>query len=389
VTRRIIAVTGSRAEYGAMRPVFRAIAAAEALELDVIVTGMHLAPEFAASLAEIEADSFSRKHRVDVRSRDGTRLAMACALGEGVVSMAHAMARIAPDIVLVQGDRGEMLAATMAAAHLDIPVAHMSGGDRTGSIDDAIRNAITSFAHIHLTTCPESTQRVIAVEGSSDRVFEVGEPALDTILALEPLPWGALAQELALDSSRPVVLAVQHPVTTEADESAAQVIETLEALAAIGMQTVFTYPNTDAGGDAIVDVLEAWRGRSFLRIVPHLGSLKYLSLMRQAAVLVGNSSSGIIEAPSFKLPVVNVGTRQHRRTRANNVIDVGYNRHEIRAGVEHALGDAAFRAALADCHNPYGDGRCAARTAKILASLRLGAGFTAKWLERTEAIVDS
>jgi UDP-N-acetylglucosamine 2-epimerase (non-hydrolysing)/GDP/UDP-N,N'-diacetylbacillosamine 2-epimerase (hydrolysing) len=385
--RTVLAITGSRAEYGAMRPVFRAINAAPALELELIVTGMHLAPQFRASLAEIEADAFCRYHRVPAFPGDDSAPAMARALGEATVLMTEAIARIGPDVVLVQGDRGEMLAAAAAAAHLDIAVLHMSGGDRTGSIDDSIRNAITSFAHVHLTTCAQSSARLAAMGESRERIFEVGEPNLDVILALEPMPWAVLAQELVLDSRKPLVLATQHPVTTEADRAEAQISETLAALAELGMQTVFTYPNTDAGHAAIVRALEENRSQPFLRVVPHLGTHRYLSLMRNAAVLVGNSSSGIIEAASFKLPVVNIGTRQHRRTRACNVIDAGYDRGEIVAGVRRALTDPDFRAGLASCVNPYGDGHCAERVADILSGLNLGADFTAKWLERREPVL--
>ena len=388
--RKVLAVTGSRAEYGAMRPVLRAIAESPGLHLELIVTGMHLAPQFGASLAEIESDDFGPRHRVAVYPVNGSNLAMAMAiaLGDGITAIAHTMARVAPAVVLIQGDRGEMLAAAAAAAHLNLPVVHMSGGDRTGSIDDSIRNAITSFAHVHLTTCAESTARIIAMGESSARVFEVGEPNLDVILDLPSLSWPELATELGLHAERPLILATQHPVTTEAAQAGEQVTETLEALAATGMECVFTYPNTDAGSDAILAVLKAWSGRDFLHVVPHVGSIKYLNLMRKAAVLVGNSSSGIIEAPSFKIPVVNIGSRQHRRTRACNVIDTGYERQQIRAAIDRALNDSDFRSGLADCRNPYGDGGCAKRTVSILERLRLDAAFISKWLARSEPIVD-
>jgi len=385
--RRVLAVTGSRAEYGAMRPVFAAIRDTPGLALELLVTGMHLAPEFRASLAEIEADAFAPRRVVDVRAADGSGRAMAQALGHGLAAMAEAIAEAAPDVVLVQGDRGEMLAAAAAAAHLNVPVVHMSGGDRTGTIDDAIRNAITAFSHVHLTTCVQSTARVVAMGEAPGRVFEVGEPALDVILALDPVPRESLAREIGIDLDRPFALATQHPVTDEAHAGAAQLVETLEALAALRLPTVFTYPNTDAGGAAMTAVLEQWRGRDFLRVVPHLGSQRYLSLMRLAAVLVGNSSSGIIEAPSFRLPVVNVGTRQHRRTRACNVIDAPHDRDAIRHAIERALGDPAFRAGLADCRNPYGDGTCARRTADLLLRLRLSR-LPAKWLDDGEPVVD-
>lgn len=383
--RRVLAVTGSRAEYGAMRPVFSAMAATPALGLELMVTGMHLSPAFRASLAEIEADDYCPRHLVPVFPADGSGLAMARALGESTVASAELVAKVRPDVVLVQGDRGEMLAAAMAAAHMNVAVAHMSGGDLTGSIDDAIRDAITSFAHVHLTTCGPSSARLIAMGESPARVVEVGEPALDGILSLQPVAAEDLSAITGVDVRRPFVLATQHPVTTEAAQSAEQMEEVLAALAAIGLPVIMTHPNTDAGGEAMVRVLEGWRGRAFLHVFPTLGSRPYLSLMQRAAVMVGNSSSGIIEAPSFRLPVVNVGTRQHRRTRAANVIDAGYDRHQIRRAIERALGDASFRAGLADCRNPYGDGTCAARTIDALMRLEPGPRLIAKWLDPATA----
>jgi len=386
--RKVLAVTGTRAEYGAMRPVYAAVAAATDLELELIVTGMHLAPRFASSLAEVEGDRYGPLHHVPVADTAASGAAMARALGEAVVAMAGVIEQVRPQLVLVQGDRGEMLAAAIAAAHQNVVIVHMSGGDSTGSIDEPIRHAISSFAHVHLTTCPESGARLVARGESALRIIEVGEPALDVILSLEPVPPEELAADLDLDLGRPIVLGTQHPVTTEAGDSAHQMTETLAALAALGMQTVFTYPNTDAGGAEMVRVLQSYAGRSFLRAVPHLGSRRYLSLMRIAAVMVGNSSSGILEAASFRLPAVNVGTRQHGRTRACNVIDVGYDRDAIVKAVRFALSDPTFKASLAGCVNPYGDGSAAARTVDVLRRLRLTPALVAKWLPATGQLLD-
>lgn len=386
--RRVLAVTGSRAEYGSMRPVFGAIASSIDLELQMLVTGMHLAPQFRHSLDEIEADAFGVLHRMPVYPENGAGAAMARALGQSVIAATEVLRSVLPDIVLLQGDRGEMLAAAVGAAHLNIPIVHMSGGDRTGTIDDAVRNAITSFAHVHLTTCSESSERLRSMGESSARILQVGEPALDVILGLTPLSREVLCAELDLDSERPIVLATQHSVTDEASAAGAQVRETLAALTSLGMQTVFTYPNTDSGYEAIVEALESWQPRANLRVVPHLGQLRYLSLMREAAVVVGNSSSGILEAPSFAVPVVNIGTRQHRRTRANNVIDATCDRSAIEGAIRRALHDLDFRAGLRDCRNPYGDGRCAERTSDILRRLRLGHALTAKWLDDGAALLD-
>jgi UDP-N-acetylglucosamine 2-epimerase (non-hydrolysing)/GDP/UDP-N,N'-diacetylbacillosamine 2-epimerase (hydrolysing) len=256
----------------------------------------------------------------------------------------------------------------------------MSGGDRTGSIDDSIRNAISSFAHVHLTTCERSTQRLTSMGEAPQRIFEVGEPALDVIRALQPLSREQLSSRFGIDPNRPFALATQHPVTTEAADSAAQVTNILRALEALDLQTIFTYPNTDTGSAGIVDELEAWRGRSFLRLAPHVGQDVYLSLMKAAAVMVGNSSSGLIEAASFHLPVVNIGTRQYGRMRPANVIDAGYDTAAIRRAIEFALHDEAFRCTVGLVKNPYGDGRCAERTADILAHVALGPALIAKWI---------
>lgn len=388
MTRRILAVTGTRAEYGSMRPVFAAIAAAPGLELELIVTAMHLAPQFRSSLAEIEADGYGPLHYAQTGDASESGAAMARALGRATVAIADIVERVRPDIVLLQGDRGEMLAAALAAAHQNVAVVHMSGGDFTGSIDEPIRNAISAFAHVHLTTCAQSSARLLGRGEPAGRVFEVGEPVLDVIQSMEPVAPEALASELDLDLAGPIVVATQHPVTTEAGDAARQIIETLEAVAALGMQTVFTYPNTDSGGAEMVQALQSYAGRSFLRVVPHLGSRKYLSLMRIAAVMVGNSSSGILEAASFRLPVVNVGTRQHGRLRAGNVIDAGYDRNGIADAIRYALSDPGFRARLRECRNPYGDGRTAPRTVDILQRLRLVPPLLTKWIATGESFLE-
>ncbi|MBL8836194.1 MAG: UDP-N-acetylglucosamine 2-epimerase (hydrolyzing) [Alphaproteobacteria bacterium] len=377
--RRILSITGTRADYGLMRPVHRAIAADGGLELHLVVTGMHLLPEFATSLAEVRAEAFGTLHEASMLLGEDSGKAMAQSLGLGLVAIAGIVQSVRPDVILLQGDRGEMLAGAIAGAHMNVPVVHMSGGDFSGSIDDSIRNSISKFAHFHLTTCEASTRRLLAMGEDAARIVEAGEPALDLLRTMTYMSRADLAAELALDAAMPIAVATLHPVTDEAALAAGQMTTTLEALADVGLQTVFTYPNADHGGRAMRDVLESWRGRPFLRIVANLGSHRYLSLLRQAAVLVGNSSSGILEAPSFKLPVVNIGSRQHGRLRASNVIDVGFDRAAIAAAMRAALDDPQFRTRLADCRNPYGDGHTAERTVDVLRRLALDPALTAKW----------
>jgi UDP-N-acetylglucosamine 2-epimerase (non-hydrolysing)/GDP/UDP-N,N'-diacetylbacillosamine 2-epimerase (hydrolysing) len=294
----------------------------------------------------------------------------------------------AAEVVLLQGDRGEMLAGAIAAAHMNVPIVHMSGGDLSGTIDQPVRNAITQFAHVHLTSCRSSSERLRRLGEDPRRIFEVGEPSLDAILGGEYAGADELIRRFDLDPAMPVIMATLHPVTTEAAEAGRQMAALLDALEHLGMQTVFSYPNTDAGGLEMRDALEARRGRKWLRIEPHVGSRGYLGLMRIAAVLVGNSSSGILEAPSFRLPAVNIGTRQYGRERAANVIDVGYSRDDILKGLRTALEDADFRARVSACTSPYGDGRAGEKTAAILRRLRLSRRLVEKWLPSDDGFSD-
>lgn len=382
--RKICSITGTRADYGLMRPVYRATAENSALHLDLIVTGMHLLPEFRTSLAAIEEDHYGDLHRCSMLLGEDNGKAMAQSFSLAVFGIAELLHKIQPDIVLLQGDRGEMLAGAIAAAHMNIPIVHMSGGDYSGSIDDSIRNAISKFSHIHLTTCKLSSERLLAMGEERHRIREVGEPGLDAIRQMKFLPADALAQEFGLDLSLPIILATQHPVTTETELAAWQITQTLNALAELGYQTIFTYPNADAGGREMAAVLESYRGRPFLRVVPNLGSDKYLSLMKIASVLVGNSSSGIIEAPSFKLPVINIGTRQQGRLRALNVLDVAYDSCSIKDAIRFAIHDETFRARLAKCSNPYGDGYAANRTISLLRGMKLTKALLTKWIPTDE-----
>jgi UDP-N-acetylglucosamine 2-epimerase (non-hydrolysing)/GDP/UDP-N,N'-diacetylbacillosamine 2-epimerase (hydrolysing) len=363
-----------------MTPIFKKINQSSGLELDLIVTGMHLLPEFQCSLNQVVMDSFGKLHYAGMLLGEDNGKAMAQSVGLAVYGMAAVMETVGPDLILLQGDRDEMLAGAIAGAHMNIPVCHMSGGDYSGSIDDSIRNAISKFSHIHLTTCALSTQRLLAMGEKAGRIFEVGEPGLDVIKNMDYIPAAELAKEFHLDLNLPLVLATQHPVTTESDQAARQITQTLEALAELKLQTIFTYPNTDAGGREMVKVLQRYQDRDFIQIIPNLGSTKYLSLMRIASVLVGNSSSGILEAPSFKLPVVNIGTRQHGRLKACNIIDTGYSKAEIIAAIRLAVEDRSFGAVLQqNCINPYGDGTTAQKTIALLTRLKLSPALINKW----------
>ena len=377
--RRVVSITGSRADYGLMEPVHLAIAADPELELHLIVTGMHLLPEFSSSLEIVRRDAFGKVHEVSALLGEDSAKAMAQGVGLAVFGTADVLRNLAPDILLLQGDRGEMLAGAIAAGHMNIPIVHMSGGDFSGSIDDSVRNAISKFAHVHLTSCAASTRRLVAMGEAAERIIETGDPAIDQIGRMKFVSRAELAAEVGLPSEGAFLVATLHPVTDEADEAAWQMTTFLEALEEVGIRTVLTYPNSDAGGRAMRQVADAWRGRPFLNVQPSMGSRLYLNLLRHAAAMVGNSSSGIVESASFRIPAINVGSRQIGRLRANNVIDVGFNKREIVEAIRRGLEDEIFRGRLADCQNPYGDGHAAERTVKVLRQLVLGPALTAKW----------
>jgi len=362
-----------------MRPVYRAIAEHPKLELHLIVTGMHLLPEFTSSLEEVRRDSFATLHEASMILGQDSGKAMAQSVGVGTFSIAEHLERLRPDIVLLQGDRGEMLAAAIAAAHMNIATVHMSGGDVSGTIDNSVRNAISKLAHLHLTTCTQSTEKLLAMGEDDSRIVEAGEPGLDRLRDIEYTPFKQLAEEFDLPDRGAFLLATLHPTTDLVEQAASQMTVMLKALTQLAIPVVITYPNSDAGGRAMRDVLESWRGEKLLRIVANLGSQKYLSFMKCAAALVGNSSSGILEAPSFALPVVNIGSRQQGRLRACNVIDTDFSVASIVAAIRQALNDPDFRSGLANCRNPYGDGQAAERTLDVLLHLELGHALTAKW----------
>lgn len=389
--RTILTVTGTRSDWGLMTPVHQAIATHSGLRLECVMTSMHLLPRFADSKALVEAEFPGPAHSLPIlEEADGSNAAMSRSFGRAVLGMTERMTAAAPDIVLLQGDRGEMLAAAIAAAHLNIPIAHMSGGDRSGSIDDSLRHAISAFAHIHLTTCEASSAELMRRGEAPGRIMAVGEPGIDAILRADFLERDALCAELDLDVGTPIIIVAQHPVTTESSRAAEQTRATLEAVASFvssgEAQAIVSAANADAGGEAMNAVIAEYAARPGFYFRPNFGSRLFLSLLKTAAAMVGNSSSGIWEAPSFGLPAVNIGARQHNRLRAENVLDVPV--HEtgaIRDAIGVALRDEAFRRRARAARNPYGDGRAAERTAAILHGLDLTApALVAKWLDQGE-----
>lgn len=379
-TRRIGVVTVSRSDYGHLRPVLDGIRRASDLELVLFVAGMHLAPEFGSTVGDIEADGVPIAERVPMLEPGDSPEAIAASMGRGVEGFARAFGRQRPNLVVVLGDRFEMLAAAVAALPFTLPVAHIHGGEISeGAMDNQIRHAITKLAHLHFASAEIHAHRIAHMGEEAWRIHAVGAPGLDRIATTAPLSREDLARELDLPVDSPWLLVTFHPVTLEYRETASHVEELLAALEKTDGTLVVTYPNADTSGRLIIERLEEFAARHprRCRLVRSLGERLYLSLLRHADVMIGNSSSGLIEAPSFGLPVVNVGARQRGRLRGGNVIDVEPAREDILRGIEAAQAPA-FRARARTAGNPYGDGRAAPRIVEVLRTVELDARLVQK-----------
>ncbi|MEE8414266.1 MAG: UDP-N-acetylglucosamine 2-epimerase [Dehalococcoidales bacterium] len=366
--RKITVITGTRAEYGILKPVLIAIGVEPGLELALVATSMHLSDEFGYTVSEIEKDGFKISARVNMLPNGDTLAAMAESVGQGITGMVKAWEQLEPDIILVLGDRPEALAATIAGAYMNIPVAHIHGGDACtgGNIDDANRYAITKFAHLHFPATKKSAKRIIRLGEEEWRVHTAGSPAVDGILNEPLLPASVVAEKFGLEPNVPLILVVQHPVTTQVNQAPEQMRETLEGVIESGYPAIVIYPNSDAGGRKMIAVINEYEENSGLKTYKSLPRREYLSLMKVAGVLVGNSSSGIIDAPSFNLPAVNIGIRQEGRERGKNVIDAGHKKSDIIRAINKALTDGEFLKEVKKGKNPYGDGKASPRIVEVL-----------------------
>lgn len=383
--KRVVGVfTGNRAEYGLQYPILRAIGAHPDLEYRLIVSGAHLDRNFGRTLSEIQSDGFEVHAEVKIDMGEDTLYGTAQAIGTGVCSMGQALSRLRPDLLVVYADRFEGFAAVVAGTQMNIPTAHIEGGDLTegGALDDSVRHAMTKLAHLHFTTNTQATNRILSMGEEPWRVHTVGFPAIDLISESRFATLAEVREKLGLDMSRPIVLFTQHSVTTAFDRAGEQVrpsFEALEELAAAGVQSIITYPNNDAGGRAIIEEIEALRIRGVPNLHVHssLGRHLYhgvLALARDPQLrvaCVGNSSSGIKESPAFGCPTVNIGSRQDGRLRGDNVLDVGYDRDAIVAAVRHSLFDEGFRQQCRTGDNPYYLGDAGMKIADVLARVPL------------------
>lgn len=369
--RKVAVIASSRATYGYKRKIIQMLQKSPKLELQLIVTGMHLLKEYGHSIKEIEKDGNPVVAKVEMMVGGDTPSAWAKSIGVELINLSQIFSMLKPDILLVTGDRAEMFAAAVTAAYMNIPIAHIQAGDVSGHIDGSVRHAITKLSHIHFPSCEDSAKRVERMGEARWRIFNVGAPQLDSIIHDKKLSKKELKEKLSIDLNQPTILVIQHPVLSEIDNAYAQMKETMEAIAELKMQTIVVYPNVDAGGLEIIRAMREYKDLPLVNSYINLEREIFISLLKYVKVLVGNSSCGIIEAPSFKLAAINIGNRQEGRMQTDNILNVDYDRKEISGAIKKALFDERFKKKLERCANFYGDGHSSERIAKILEEIKI------------------
>lgn len=373
MTRKICVITGTRAEYGLLRWVMQGIKEDPELKLQVIVTGMHLSPEFGLTYRAIEQDGFYIDRKVEMLISSDTPVGIAKSMGLGLIGFADALNELHPDLIVVLGDRFEIFSAVAAALVARIPVAHLHGGEATeGLIDEAIRHSITKMSHLHFVAAEEYRQRVIQLGEQPERVFLVGGLGIDNIKRLQLLDRAELETSLDFKLGEKSLLITFHPVTLETTTATGQMAELLAALADLkDTQLIFTLPNADTDGRALIKMVEQFVSQHpNARAYTSLGQQRYLSCISYVDGVVGNSSSGLAEVPSFRKGTINIGDRQRGRLQAASVINCEPTRQSIKAALEKLHG-TNFQASLSQVRNPYGEGGASEKITAVIKSFAL------------------
>ena len=368
--KKIFYVSGTRADFGLMLPVLRAIKASKSLDLILCAAGEHLMFQFGKTINDIKKH-FPEVHTIKTSSKSDEKTGVAEFNANFFKKITIKLKEEKPDLVLVLGDRSEMLLTAVAYLYLGIPIAHIHGGEKTGTVDEVSRHAITKISNIHFPATKDAASRIKRMGEDSWRINIVGAPALDTILN-EKLPTrGELLSDLGMNIKDKFILVLQHPVSDEVMNAGNQMKETIEAVKKFDMPAVFIYPHADAGGRRIIDEIQKEKNNPLFKIFPSFEYKKFLALEREASVWVGNSSAALIESSSFKTPVVNVGNRQIGRERGHNVLDADYDRNKIYKAIHKSLNDKKYLNKLKKIKNPWGDGRTGIKIAKILEKIEL------------------
>ncbi|MDH4455363.1 MAG: UDP-N-acetylglucosamine 2-epimerase [Verrucomicrobiota bacterium] len=370
--KRVAVVTVGRSDYSIYRPLLRRITAHPELELRMLVSGMHLEDKYGLTVRIIEADGFPIHARIPVLQAEDTPEAVACAMGAGVTGFGKYFAQEPPDLLVVLGDRFEMFAAALAAVPFNLPILHLHGGELSeGAMDDRFRHGLTKMSHLHGVATEVYRQRVIQMGEEPWRVIQCGALSLDNLHDMRLLTRGELEERFNLDLGTPPLLVTLHPTTSEYEQAGLQTDALLEALRQLGLPVIFTMPNADMAGQVIRERIFAFcQICPKARCVENFGTEGYFSILGQVSAMVGNSSSGLLEAPSFALPVVNIGNRQKGRLRAGNVLDVPFEVRAIVAALKQAV-SPEFKTQAAGYEAFFGDGHAAEKIVELIANTPL------------------
>ena len=372
--RRILAVTGSRSEYDVIYSTLKAIKEHPNLHLKLVVANLHFVDEYGYSVNEILADGFDIQRKIECFQGSGNNYRRTKGLVSELSGLTDAVNELGPDMILVAGDREEAICAAIVGGYMGVPVAHMYGGDRAfGSIDNCTRHATSKYASLHFTLHEDHTERLIKMGEDDWRIFTTGHGGLDRILTTSELSDEEMCSEVGLDiAKKPLVLVIQHVLSSESDMAGKQMDETLMALSEFGCSTLIGYPNGDVGSDKMIEVIEKYTKRnSLMRCYRNLSRGVFTSLLKKVDVLVGNSSCGIFEMPLLRKPVLNVGNRQGNRVLAENVLLLPLNKEIIKEKLNYVLYDERFKKTLSSCRSPYGDGKTGERVADILSEVKI------------------
>ncbi len=365
-TRHICFFTGKRGGFTHLIPILEAIEEVADLEYSIIAADMHLSDTFGRTIDEV-GKWVSRIYRIDTMFSSDSKVSRAKSIGIGIINFSQILETNAPDMVFVLGDRGEVLALTISAMELNIPIAHLFGGDVSqAGVDEPVRHAITKMANIHFTSNHESSNRIIKMGEEPWRVHTVGSPVLDLIKKHQYTPPDIIQKKFRFDLEKPILVALQHSVTWQVEAAEFQMRQTMQAIEHLGYQTVAIYPCSDPGYEDIIRVLSEYQDRPYFQLHKNIPFLDFWGLLNVSDVFIGNSSAGLMETPSFRIPFVNIGIRQEGRLRAENVIDVDHGKDHIIDAIQTALYDETFRKTVRHCSTPYGDGTAAEQIVSIL-----------------------
>jgi len=378
MNRKIMIITGSRGEYGYIRPIIKNIAENDKLEYTIVATNMLLTPEFGYAINNFCYDNIEVKYKIDMSMSGYSNSSMTKSLGVFLQSLTDIVKNDRPDIILLAGDRGEQLIGAIVGAHMNIPVAHIQAGELSGNIDGMSRHAITKFTHIHFASNVDAENRLINMGEQSFRVFNTGAPQLDEFSMYKYYSRDDLYKKFNLNCNDSYCLLVQHSITEESGKSKEQMTTVLNVLISLNIQIVLIYPNNDAGSIGILDAIDSVNYHN-MHVQRNVDRESYANLMKHASFMIGNSSSALLEAPTFCLPAINIGRRQNGRLQAKNVINVEFNESCIKEAILEASSED-FKMNVKNVSNPYGDGKSSSRIVDILLNLEINSELLNKQL---------